>query len=46
MKTYFLMNIVLFLGTMLGTVTAQTIQGKVTTSEGKPIDGATVVSKP
>lgn len=43
MKTYFLMNIVLFLGTMLGTVTAQTIQGKVTTSEGKPIDGATVV---
>lgn len=28
---------------MLGTATAQTIQGKVTTSEGKPIDGATVV---
>lgn len=43
MKTYFLTNILLLLGTMFGTATAQTIQGKVTTSEGKPIDGATVV---
>lgn len=34
MKTYFLTNILLLLGTMFGTATAQTIQGKVTTSEG------------
>lgn len=43
MKTYFFMNIVLLLGTIFGTATAQTIQGKVTTSEGMPVDGATVV---
>lgn len=33
----------LLLGTMLGTVTAQTITGKVTDPSHQPIDGATVV---
>lgn len=43
MKKYFLVSILLLLGTMLGTVTAQTITGKVTDPSHQPIDGATVV---
>lgn len=43
MKSYFLVNILLLLGAFLGTVTAQTIHGKVTDTNGKPVDGATVV---
>ena len=43
MKKYFLVSILLLLGTMLGTATAQTITGKVTDPSRQPIDGATVV---
>lgn len=43
MKKYFLVSILLLLGTMLGTATAQTITGKVTDPSNQPIDGATVV---
>lgn len=43
MKKYFLVSILLLLGTMLGTATAQTISGKVTDPSRQPIDGATVV---
>ena len=43
MKKYFLVSILLLLGTMLGTATAQTITGKVTDPSYQPIDGATVV---
>lgn len=43
MKKYFLVSILLLLGTMLGTVTAQIITGKVTDPSRQPIDGATVV---
>lgn len=43
MKKYFLVSILLLLGTMLGTATAQTITGKVTDPSHQPIDGATVV---
>lgn len=43
MKKYFLVSILLLLGTMLGTATAQTITGKVTAPSHQPIDGATVV---
>lgn len=37
------MSILLLLGTMLGTATAQTITGKVIDPSRQPIDGATVV---
>ena len=40
MKKYFLVSILLLLGTMLGTATAQTITGKVTDPSRQPIDGA------
>lgn len=43
MKKYFLASILLLLGTLLGTATAQTITGKVTDPSNQPIDGATVV---
>ena len=43
MKKYFLVSILLLLGTLLGTATAQTITGKVTDPSNQPIDGATVV---
>lgn len=43
MKKYFLVSILLLLGTLLGTATAQTITGKVTDSSDQPIDGATVI---
>ena len=43
MKKYFLVSILLLLGTMLGTATAQIITGKVTDPSRQPIDGATVV---
>ena len=39
MKKYFLVSILLLLGTMLGTATAQTITGKVTDPSRQPIDG-------
>ena len=40
MKKYFLVSILLLLGTMLGTATAQIITGKVTDPSRQPIDGA------
>lgn len=43
MKTYFSASILLLFGTVFGTATAQTIQGKVTDTDGKPVDGATIV---
>lgn len=43
MRKYFLASILLLLGTLLGTATAQTITGKVTDPSNQPIDGVTVV---
>lgn len=43
MKKYFLVSILLLLGTLLGTATAQSITGKVIDPSDQPIDGATVI---
>ena len=43
MKKYFLVSILLLLGTMLGTASAQTISGKVTDPSLQTIAGAEVV---
>ena len=43
MKKQIIIGTLLFLISLAGTATAQTISGKVTDAEAHPIDGATVI---
>lgn len=42
-KQSFIITLLLWIATGIGTVTAQNIHGKVTDTQGKPVEGATVV---
>ena len=42
-KQNFLVTLLLCIAASIGTVTAQTIHGKVVNTDGQPVDGATVV---